>query len=434
MSNRHKHGGGSCGLPFGFQRLRYFTGKEMRLADYVDEQNYHSGKMKLHNQRLHGAGLLCGLKLSCAAGSFLLRVSRGAAVDACGREIIVGFDQCIDVAQWFEAQRRDQDRRAQPGSDPCKPDAKGRVHVCVAIRYAECSNSPERASATTCSSPGCGGGCSCGGPACPGPCGDSAEFGRVSEEFELRLMFRDEAEHAAGLAPRPASKGFDGEPAGAASVDDIMSRLFEAAREQCSDGECNWLLLGCFALVLNRKDDDRLLELADIDHGCSSPVLLPTLTLQALLAGILSEVDISPGAPRVTSVKFRRFKGDFYQFILVLNREIDAASVDADDNFDLRELTPTGWDGAGANATSIKYRAKGEGEEFMVGGPAIYIEFNNRSGFLKPDGRYQLYANTRKAPVVDEFLRPLRLPTHAFGIKREANGDLAMTHLTPADI
>ena len=43
-----------CGLPAGFFRVRYFENKPMRLADYVDEQQYHGGKRRFHNQRLGG--------------------------------------------------------------------------------------------------------------------------------------------------------------------------------------------------------------------------------------------------------------------------------------------------------------------------------------------------------------------------------------------
>ncbi len=92
-----------CELPAGFFRVNYFHGKEMRLADYVDEQRYHAGKMRFHNEKLHGAGILCGLKLSAMdPEGTLLRVGRGAAIDACGREIVVGFSQCVDVAAWFQ--------------------------------------------------------------------------------------------------------------------------------------------------------------------------------------------------------------------------------------------------------------------------------------------------------------------------------------------
>ena len=53
-----------CGLPAGFFRVRYFHGKAMRLADYVDEQKYHRSKHRFHNDSLHGSGILCGLGVS----------------------------------------------------------------------------------------------------------------------------------------------------------------------------------------------------------------------------------------------------------------------------------------------------------------------------------------------------------------------------------
>ena len=90
---------GPCGtLPGGFVRLRFFYGKRMGVADFVDEQRYHAGKMRFHNQRLHGAGLLCGLAVARMSPTELfLRVGKGAAIDTCGREIVVGHDQCIDL-------------------------------------------------------------------------------------------------------------------------------------------------------------------------------------------------------------------------------------------------------------------------------------------------------------------------------------------------
>ena len=75
--------GTGCGLPAGFFRLRYFHGKQMRLADYVDEQRYHSGKMRFHNEKLHGAGILCGLKIAAMGNEpALLRPGRRTACQA----------------------------------------------------------------------------------------------------------------------------------------------------------------------------------------------------------------------------------------------------------------------------------------------------------------------------------------------------------------
>ena len=54
---------GPCGtLPSGFVRLRYFYGKRLGVSDLLAEQRYHAGKMRFHNQRLHGTGVLCGLR------------------------------------------------------------------------------------------------------------------------------------------------------------------------------------------------------------------------------------------------------------------------------------------------------------------------------------------------------------------------------------
>ena len=81
-------------IPPGFIRLRYFFGKRLAVADFVDEQRYHAGKLRFHNQHAHGAGVLCGLRPSLfPEGSTVLRVARGAALDRRGREMVVGCDQ-----------------------------------------------------------------------------------------------------------------------------------------------------------------------------------------------------------------------------------------------------------------------------------------------------------------------------------------------------
>src|SRR5207249_2616313 len=96
--------------PAEFVRLRYFFGQRLGVVDLADEQSYLVGKQRFHNLRAHGTGVLCGLRAEryvFPQGSLatdpttLLRVHRGAALDGCGREIIVGWDQCIDVAAWY---------------------------------------------------------------------------------------------------------------------------------------------------------------------------------------------------------------------------------------------------------------------------------------------------------------------------------------------
>src|SRR5262245_34865543 len=93
-----------CGcLPRGCSRWRYFYGKHLNVADFMDEQRHHMAGMRFHNQRRHGSGVLCGLRISLLeSGKTILRIVKGAALDRCGREIIVGYDQCIDVNGWYQ--------------------------------------------------------------------------------------------------------------------------------------------------------------------------------------------------------------------------------------------------------------------------------------------------------------------------------------------
>src|SRR5262245_12867284 len=99
-----------CAVPLEFVRLRYYYGQRLGVIDFSDEQSYLGGKQRFHNLRAHGIGVLCGLRADrfvfpqgapAATPATVLRVSRGAALDGCGREIVVGGDQCIDVAAWY---------------------------------------------------------------------------------------------------------------------------------------------------------------------------------------------------------------------------------------------------------------------------------------------------------------------------------------------
>lgn len=428
--NARECGGGSCGLPAGFFRVRYFHGKEMRLADYVDEQRYHAGKMRLHNGRLHGAGILCGLKVCLLGpGGLVVRVGKGAAIDACGREIIVGFDQCVDVDAWFRAQRfkyKDRD------DNPCKPDKDRRVRICVAIRYAECSGAPEPAPTVHCDGESGGCGCGCGG-ACEAectcdPCAPGADFGRVTEEFELRLMFHGEARACATEALFPTEEAISDALAMASGAVGLLDALKAPVRAGCPSPEAGWLVLACFDLVLDDHDDQKIVAIEDIDYDCAAPVLLSAAVIQYLLAQLFAEADPAIGGPEVVDMTLRKLPRNRYQFALTLSAPIEAASLDEDDSFNLRALTALGWRAPDNNAVSATYR-DGAGGEYRVDGPAIYVTVDNASGFLVEGGRYQLYAPDGGQPVVDAPLRQLR-PRHLvyrFGLGTDpGSGELVM--------
>jgi hypothetical protein len=419
-----------CGLPAGFFRLRYFHGKQMRLADYVDEQRYHMGKMRFHNQRLHGAGILCGLEV-CVLEGLWLRVARGAAIDDCGREIVVGWDQCVDVGAWFKQQKRVV---RDTGHDPCKPDENQRVHVCVVLCYAECAGGPEPAPKAHCVTPascdyGTGGSGGCA--PCPDPCAESAEYGRVTEEFELRLMFADEAKRVSAHGLFPAAGDIEDAVARAFGGIGLLKSVAQPMRRGCPDGDEGWLLLACFDLVIDADDPERVREIVDIDYGCASQVLLSTEVIQYLLARLAEDADLNIGGPEIAAIRFRKLRGERYQFLLELTGPIDDDSLDVDSSFDLRQLTDTGWTAPASNAISMVYKPE-RVDPSDRDGPTIYIDVDNTRGhFLVTGGRYQLFTPAEALPVVDEELRPLR-PRRLmwrFRIETGEDGDLVMTPL-----
>jgi DNA-binding beta-propeller fold protein YncE len=76
-----------------FLRNHFFTGKLMTARDFSDETRFHSEKMRHHNARLHGWGVVCGLKVRAhenpACRDRFVVIEPGTAVDCCGNEILV---------------------------------------------------------------------------------------------------------------------------------------------------------------------------------------------------------------------------------------------------------------------------------------------------------------------------------------------------------
>src|SRR5947209_3012117 len=84
-----------------FTRNYYFTGKLLVERDFTDEQSYYVNKLRHHHQRLHGWGVVCGLKVvqheNQACQTRFVCVEPGTAIDCCGREIIVREREYIDL-------------------------------------------------------------------------------------------------------------------------------------------------------------------------------------------------------------------------------------------------------------------------------------------------------------------------------------------------
>ncbi len=73
-----------------FVRNHYFTGKLLVERDFTDEQAYVVEKLQHHHQRLHGAGVVCGLQAvpheNPTCRDRFLCVTPGSAIDCCGHE------------------------------------------------------------------------------------------------------------------------------------------------------------------------------------------------------------------------------------------------------------------------------------------------------------------------------------------------------------
>ena len=71
----------------GTKRPRYFSGRLLTPEDLTAEQEYYLGAHRRHLQRLHGFGIVDGMKVTLATSGDTLTVEPGAAIDWHGREI-----------------------------------------------------------------------------------------------------------------------------------------------------------------------------------------------------------------------------------------------------------------------------------------------------------------------------------------------------------
>jgi hypothetical protein len=89
--------------PKPFERLRFFNARLLTAGDFALEQNYLRGKQKLHNQALHGFGIVSGLRVTIESGNVV--VTAGLALDCEGNELVVGATETLGVppASWQTA-------------------------------------------------------------------------------------------------------------------------------------------------------------------------------------------------------------------------------------------------------------------------------------------------------------------------------------------
>ena len=100
------HAAAECGCedcsPHPLARNHYFTGKLMCERDFTDEQWFFREKIRLHHQRLHGVGVVCGLRIreypNANCQDSLVILEPGSAVDCCGHDILVTAPDTFDFA------------------------------------------------------------------------------------------------------------------------------------------------------------------------------------------------------------------------------------------------------------------------------------------------------------------------------------------------
>jgi len=154
--------------------VNYHYGMLLGVEDFVTDQSYHRGKMRLHNAWLHGAGVVWGLKVGADIPRGELRVEPGLAQDGFGRELHSEQPQCVNVGRWFAAHRDDPGFLFNTGADGTVSfDAH------IVLRHRACLMRPVPALLDSCA----------------GATSQTA-YSRVQETFELLLK--------PGLAPAPA--------------------------------------------------------------------------------------------------------------------------------------------------------------------------------------------------------------------------------------
>jgi hypothetical protein len=392
-----------CG-PAEFVRVRYFFGQRLGVMEFVEEQGYAVGKQRFHNLRLHGAGVVCGLTAerfvfpqNAAAGTAttVLRVRRGAALDGCGREVLVGADQCIDVAAWFAANRQRDDLQTwQAGSSH---------PLWVGLRYHECPSDPAPAPREPC-------GCDAGG----------CEFGRVREGFRLALLTEEELKAGCLGTPFPTPEALrdalaalaTGAPDGGA-LQDALGQLVAAA---CPEGTCEgWLCLAKFeAAVADRNGTPVVTDISAPDNAIPGRhSLLNTAALQALLtdlaAAAADEGVVAPG-PAVGQLHFTAAAGgnpDTLRLdVHLLDEGVPPAPVPlVGATFDPAYFQVERFDAAASQPWQAVTPA---GNITYSDTPAPAFTLTFAAGALTP-GRYRLTLSAPFAtPIVDEKMRPLR--------------------------
>ena len=408
----------SCtSIPPEFVRMRYFFGQRLGVRDFADEQSYHIGKRRLLNRRTHGAGVLCGLRVQrfiFPQGSpedtptTILRVIRGLALDACGREIVVGSDQCIDVNAWYLANKDRPEIAEWEGSD--EPNK-----LWVAVRYRECPSDPSPAPRDPC-------GCDAGG----------CEFGRVREAFELKLLTESEKADCAHeiFPPLGATlNSLSNVSKTPGTCEDLEEAIHKLVAADCPEPPPDpWLCLACFTVELG--EGPQVVNVSDVDNTIPERLsLLSTEALQALVGQMLCNGGAAAlaGGPRISSATFAGVENNIVSGEMFLGVALLPDPADTTQTIPLAEATfdpvlfavhsfdtAAGWTPVN---TTVSYDAAADP-------PRVSLQWDGVLGA----GRFRAsFDPSETTPVVDERMNALKPTPFGFQFRlEEVDGSLVM--------
>jgi hypothetical protein len=156
-------GGAGCGECYaqGIVRPRFFAGQLLTEDDLQLLTDYVGQKNRLHNRHLFGAGVVCGLEVTChPCGDGRVIVHPGFALDCCGNDLVLSCPQILDMNAMVRDLRRDTLGGFDCG-DPCpdpptsatkkttegqgletETETKPGFRYCLYIRYCEQPSDP----------------------------------------------------------------------------------------------------------------------------------------------------------------------------------------------------------------------------------------------------------------------------------------------------
>ena len=93
----------------GIVRPRFFAGQLLTEDDLQLLTDYAGQKNRLHNRHLFGAGVVCGLDVTChPCGDGRVIVDPGYALDCCGNDLTLACAQTLDINEMVRDLRRSQ--------------------------------------------------------------------------------------------------------------------------------------------------------------------------------------------------------------------------------------------------------------------------------------------------------------------------------------